>query len=565
MRMGDRLSDWRINLGHERLRLPSLPGSEGAITDAIANELTCAGIPADAWNDAIEVASAELSASGAVKAGVRKLTRRLVSVGIAAGLGGAFTREARLLSDGYFDLMRKLCDDWDWSPAIAASLLADTGLILRLAIEWKMSSAGIAEMLGARGSGSEWPWQAIQKILAKCGCEPKLGAAEMSNEHPVASLWQSDVSGIDEMFADANLDDAMGIVASVSRDLGYREDLAALLGIFFDDSEALHIPYLQMMHYQMVIAEFFDHPLTVAYEFVPRGSVGKWVFDKYNNSSDNPFLNNLKGVGNLDREWAQQRKKAHRSMAMALARILEAASAMPYGFRRILARALRLFLLKYLDTCEEPTAISIPGAAELPEIASKALNWVAGGETHTLGIVEQRIVDWVAEVQHPAHAGWRSRGLGAAVNATNISSSRMGDCDFQHPASLAIHAFEATAGELNRNYVQLHLETLEKALQARLLELEGIADLESWTIALTFVCHSYRAKDLGKVPKEVWVEDGRAIPLQVQYSTFAELAERMSRIDEAMAEGFDRRVITTLNERRTPERVRVAFRREVFI
>ena len=58
----------------------------------------------------------------------------------------------------------------------------------------------------------------------------------------------------------------------------------AILSLYYCDSSLLpahgprHGPYLQILHYQCVIAEFFDHALTVLYEFAPRGAVAEWVF-----------------------------------------------------------------------------------------------------------------------------------------------------------------------------------------------------------------------------------------------------------------------------------------------
>src|SRR5690606_8367197 len=106
------------------------------------------------------------------------------------------------------------------------------------------------------------------------------------------------------------------------------------------------------------------------------------------------------------------------------------------------------------------------------------------------GVLEQRIVDALAATIHPEEAGWRSRGLGFPVNANNLSTRRLGDCDFQRPPTpnspAELVAYEATAGELRRTYLMGHLQTLRRCARARLPELESIADPADWRLRVTF-------------------------------------------------------------------------------
>jgi len=241
--------------------------------------------------------------------------------------------------------------------------------------------------------------------LVKCGCAPTLGFPTQKNDQLVRMLWDEDMRELDETFADAALEDAIVIVAQYASELGMQAELAGLLATFFSDEDAmpLHEPYLQILHFQMIIAEFFDHPLTNAYEFSPRGKIAELVFAKYQAERANPFLNNLKGVERLDTAWALQRKTPQRAMAISLVSILEAASELPYNPRRRLAKFIRLFLLKVLQLRERPSQIhtSVSDAV----LAQWTIDWVSSSPTHTLGIVEQRLLDWVCAVRHPKKDG----------------------------------------------------------------------------------------------------------------------------------------------------------------
>ncbi|MDA8210197.1 MAG: hypothetical protein M0Z92_14520 [Actinomycetota bacterium] len=548
-----------IDLGFERLPIPCLPGNEDALSEAVYQALAEAGVPKSVMKDEIAVIAEDIALFAMGATNVQPITRKVIAAGANAGLGASFSDEAMRLGRNYLDLLSAMREEWKMNPATAFSLISESGLVLRLAIELRMSSAGIAEMLGARGQASRWPWQAIQSLLKSCGHELSLGPPEISEDHPVRLLWEAEGQEVDEAFADAGLEEAIAIVARHAAELGMHDDVASLLATFFNnqDGEPQHEPYLQVLHFQMVIAEFFDHPLTNAYEFNPRGKICEWVTSKYNSESANPYLNNLKGVERLDATWAWQRKPKHRPMAISLASILEAASEMPYQPRRRFAKIVRLFLMKTLQLRKPASRIEM--TVDSTDLARKTVEWVSAGPTHTLGIVEQRFLDWICIIAHPKEGGWRARGIGASINATNVSSGRLGDCDFQNQRNTLIEAYEATAGTISRPYVEHHLATLRKSLRARAEELRGVADLGDWKIRLVFVCHSIGSDVIGAHPGLIEVDDGEAVPIEVGFMTFSDLADQLPGFDKLVLEAFDARVIAALNERRCPERVRRTF------
>lgn len=347
------------DFGFERLPIPCLPGNEGALARAVSSVLESAKVAPSAMKDEIAMIAEEMALFAQDGGDVRSVTEDVIVAAVRAGLGSGFPDQAKRLGKACLDLLTAMRDHWKLSPTSAFALLSESGIVLRLAIELRMSSAGIAEMLGARGQASRWPWKAIQALLVKCGCAPTLGFPTQKNDQLVRMLWDEDMRELDETFADAALEDAIVIVAQYASELGMQAELAGLLATFFSDEDAmpLHEPYLQILHFQMIIAEFFDHPLTNAYEFSPRGKIAELVFAKYQAERANPFLNNLKGVERLDTAWALQRKTPQRAMAISLVSILEAASELPYNPRRRLAKFIRLFLLKVLQLRERPSQI----------------------------------------------------------------------------------------------------------------------------------------------------------------------------------------------------------------
>jgi len=146
--------------------------------------------------------------------------------------------------------------------------------------------------------------------------------------------------------------------------------------------------------------------------------------------------------------------------------------------------------------------------------------------------------------------------LGASINATNVSSGRIGDCDFQQTSKCLIEAYEAHSGTLNAIYIQHHLATLRKSLRSRAEELRGVADLESWTIVLNFVCHALGPDvDVNNLLNSIDVDEGEGVKIKISVITFEKFEYLMPAFDESVLKSFDDLVINALNDRRCPEQV----------
>jgi hypothetical protein len=427
----------------------------------------------------------------------------------------------------------------------ASAFLSHARLIAQLARDESMSAAQIATILSARDRRVDFSWQAVQDVLGRLGLRRTLNLAE------VQALFQRDAELEERYFADADFGDAASIVGRVGRDFGFEEDLESLLTRLFppDSDGPRHGPYLQMLHYQCVIAEFFDHAVTVLYEFAPRGAVAEWVFAQYPgdlSGAGNPFLNNAKSVDRLDAAWARSKdRQGLLSPASALFEIVAGLEVLGFAARQELAGWVRRWLLRVVRLTR-PLAREVP-ALPTPKAVAALLEAVAADETRTAGIIEQRLVDAVALTRHADADGWRSHGVGDSVNASNVSRRKLGDCEFQNAAARKVVAYEAHAGNLSQVYVDGHAQTLRRVLPMRIEEWERIADLDEWDVAVVFVAHSFSC-----LPMDIEIEGVHVAVQFVQYNDF--LADVPAPAD--MTSLFANYVNARLNARQTPQRVR---------
>ncbi len=242
-----------------------------------------------------------------------------------------------------------------------------------------------------------------------------------------------------------------------------------------------------------MILEYFDHSVLDLYEFSPRGQPAQNLFANYPEnlvSAGNPFLNNAKSVGTMDGSWVESKKPSDRPGARALFALLSAIDEMSYAARRELALIVRSWVMRFLRLSGD-VATPLPELFTVPEV-HQLVTHIRVGNTRTLGILEQRCLDAVATLQHPA-VHWMSRGLGDAVNATNISGRKLGDCDFQDGANRRIVAYESHGGTLTDVYIREHLRTLRKVVPLRKPELESVAPIEEWEATVRFFAHNLDA------------------------------------------------------------------------
>jgi hypothetical protein len=403
-------------------------------------------------------------------------------------------------------------------------------------------------VLSARDRRVDFSWQSVQDVLVRLGVRRALDGSA------VHDLFDRDRELEEDHFADAGFEDAAAIVSRVGAGLGFPGDLETLLLRLFpaDPAGPRHGPYLQILHYQCVIAEFFDHALTVLYEFSPRGAVAEWLFAQYPgdlSGAGNPFLNNAKAVDRLDAAWARAKdRQGLLSPASALHEIVAGLEDMGFAARQELAGWLRRWLLRVIRLTR-PLAREVPAHPTAEDIAA-LLQAIEGGETRTAGILEQRVVDAVGLTRHLEHDGWRSHGIGDSVNASNVSRRKLGDCEFQNAAKRTVVAYEPHAGNLSQVYVDGHAQTLRRVLPLRVEEWERIAELAEWGVRVVFIAHSFSCP-----PTDIDVE---GVNVQVEFVSYRDLFAGAPTPD-ALRDLFATHVNARLNEPRTPQKAREAY------
>jgi hypothetical protein len=453
------------------------------------------------------------------------------------------------LSDIYLDLHRDLQSKYKISHPEASLLLSYAGLMNRFAVAEHMSAARIGVALSGEQTGGVFTWRRIQDILRKLKIVPEL------NGVAVESLFQSDVELEQTLLLDADVQASILIVDELAQRLGFPDDMRALLSQLDPNKSGVAAAYLQIIYFVCVVAEFYDHPPPVVYEFAPRGEVAQWLFGRVRHRlarAGNPVLNNVKAVNRLDRNWAESREgTVDFSQAESLARILLGLERMGFLARRELALWLRLLVHRLIRVGEAPRSLLSGGLGQSDLLA--VLGKIATNETNTNGIIEQRVVDALSSLIHAERDGWRSRGHGDSVNATNLSRKKVGDCDYQRASTREVVAYEAHAGKLTDVYIDEHVRSLERVLEQRVDELEAIAEPQDWQVVVVFVAHSAAAK----LPRN---ETICGIKIRIEYLSFPEFVRSFFEGPDVSLEltaAFDQLVIAPLNQHQTPEAVRI--------
>lgn len=297
-----------------------------------------------------------------------------------------------------------------------------------------------------------------------------------------------------------------------------------------------------------VIDHFYDHPPEFIYTFNPRGNAANLIFNSFPSAlapGGNPILNNFKALDRLTHDWAESREDT-RAQATALVTIVLGMSSLSFAARKHFSAAIRRGIFRFLE-------ISTPAEIILTDVGSiagieKFLERVSAAPTGTKGIIEQRVTDFLAAVLH-MDAKWRSRGQGDPVNATNSSSRKLGDCDFQDATERVCHAVESHAGRLTDIYVDEHLRTLRLNLPKRIEEWSGVSDVGYWSLDITFIVH-----------EDARTNRATSVSLEVRSDlnvvTFEEISSRIMEIAETHPQEalalFNRWVVSALNSRNTP-------------
>lgn len=451
-----------------------------------------------------------------------------------------------LFAEKYFEIHSGLSSNPFLQFNLRTILLSHLRLICSLAIEEKMSSAKIARILNATDTRlSAVSWKEIQLILRKLRFLPEVSLEQAE------SLYLIDEQLEEEYFADSNLKDASFQIGQVGRSLRFEYDAEDLLNRLADPLN-VHLPYLQILHYQCLISGFYDNVLSIPYEFSPRGNTANWLFAKWNNllPTSNPILNNAKAVDVLDKNWARSKRENEFEKASVLVDLLCGIDGMGFAASQEFASWIRRFLIRYI---KQNTVSVVPIDNNLDNDKVLAiLNYITSSPTSTFGILEQRLVDVLSAVIHSS-SNWRSRGLGDSVNTNNTSRKKLGDSDFQDSSNREIVAYEAHGGRLSKVYYEGHIRTFHRAFEKRKEELESISDLSDWSIKIVFVAYDFESN------LDRSFSSG-GIQIQADFQSFNSLMSSVD-IDSAVFKNmFSLYFIDLINNRRTPAVVREKIR-----
>lgn len=445
------------------------------------------------------------------------------------------------LAKKYFAMHAKLSGLAQFNHNLASALLSHARLIVALAIEDRLSSAQIAQLLSQRDPRLPVSWVAIEVVLRAIGTRPQLVLED------VEDLFSLDEETEEHAFGDANLTECVQLVGSTASGLGLPTSFEGALNTLVTNPFA---PHLKMLHFLCVIAEYYDHPLQFPYEFSPRGKVSNWLAQRYPASlgrTGNPFLNNAKSVDMLDRGWANSKKPAQSRQAHALVTVVESLSSLGFSARRELATWVRRLLVRIIKLANGAATTLPPfGPLEIEML----LRAVSHGPTKTLGILEQRVVDALAFLRYPSPE-WVARGLGDSVNVTNISRRKCGDCDFQDARNRRVAAFEPHAGRLSDIYVQAHQLTLERVLTARADEwAQTVGSGGGWSASVLFVAH--------EIPSSEPLAEVRLpeVTAEIRAVTFEEFLADVDPQARDTLVAFRELVRKPLTEDRTPDPIR---------
>jgi len=528
------------------LLLPSRHGKDGVSAIAFKNSLKALGVGSDDFSGWISLRINEWRENEKPSPDLKEIVRSVIYASLD-GIESRIFSYGKKLGDSYFDIHEKLVEEHLMSHEEAVTFLSHSFLIIHLAFEEKISAAQIASLLVQRDQRASFSRQSIASFLDALGLEPKLSLDQ------VKSLYLKDSTQELKMFADADIFTAAEIVASAAEKLGYQGDLLESLKILasssdLDFSNAPYTPYLQILHYQCSIVEYFDHAVKDLYEFSPRGVACNWLHKNYPDSiagAANPFLNNAKSVEVVDIGWVRSKKRKERPGALALLSILQGLQAMGFSSKRELAWWIRLWLHRIIKF-SAASAIIVPDSLDINQINTLLSN-IEDKNTETFGVLEQRAVDSIAFF---LHENWRSRGLGDSVNATNISRAKLGDCEFLNAESKQLIAYESHGGRLTPVYIEEHIATLKKSIERRIEELVSISDISNWTAKINFIAHTIS----GDMPVKVNLY---GLSIFINVMTFKDFFSKRKEVEVGLLkDSININLIGPLKKQRTPNKVR---------
>ena len=463
---------------------------------------------------------------------------------------------SRQLSMKYFEIVSSLQNKFHLDFDASRQVVAYFPLIFILRAFQGCTASEISRLLSVRLASISINWQIIDAILSKLGQSPTLSVEQ------VKLCYFEDCNSEEEFFGDLNIQDCISLVSQHASQAGLDPRFSKFLNDFLIND--LHPPLVCVLHYQLIIQRFYDHAISYAYEFKPRGEPLNWLAEKYNEAGvdvgKSPFLNNAKATLRLDDGWAIGRDKNPQSAA-ALSFILSqlealspvAKSDLSNKIRHLLARFVKLKQSEFLSNDEELRLDSSSIKTLFAEIGQK--------NTSTNGILEQRYVDVYASLCNPPEDGWKPKGIGDSVFAANIFRKKFGDVEFlgNMDDCPTLNAYESHSGKLTEIYVHDHIHSFSSVLEMRKDELKLVAELNDWTMNLNFVCREVKCPEF--VRHIIKISDAE-VCLNINYLHFDVLLEKVQN-DPKFVSVSQSIFNTYLNDIWTPQRVKQAVQKIV--
>lgn len=458
-------------------------------------------------------------------------------------------KEIGLTAAAYCDIAKKLMrengrDTRSLSAREVVRLMSRVTLIYNLIESHRFSASQVSRLLLQLESDLDIPYRSIQKVAAQFCFVPTFDIKQ------IEQLCAADEDLMNEIFTDSSATEACERANDLAAgwlewDLGSR-----LRALIIEDgqlvSQSTNWPYLQLLHWSTVPLEWFDHPASYLYEFKPRGDAASYLFARYGLSTGNPVLNNAKAVSRLDIQWARNRAGKD---AYALVEILAKLESLPFAPRRAVARIIRTWCMRMssLSATSQVTVVT----NDISKLVSACCQLISARETNTRGVLEQRIVDALSMLAFNA-PGWRARGLGDSVNASNLSRKKLGDVEFVNANMRKSIAIEAHGGTLTQPYVLEHLRSLSRALLQRLeSSWLDIDEAKNWTVKVIFVAH-------GAVTALPERGSAYEVSFEYEYWDYDRLIQQAleSASPEQINQAFDKYFITAINQPVVPQWIR---------
>ena len=302
-------------------------------------------------------------------------------------------------ADEYFHAHKRLVEG-GLAHVDAVPLLSYLGMSVRLLAFETMSRSQVAKVLQARRGGRPVHWKQVERMTRAFVDAPKVSPEDAD------ALAHADRESIDLRFGDASQAVELERIVEALLSLGASRSVSDHLERLIDGG--MDPGLMVMLHFQCVVGHFFDHPLTDSREFSPRGAAADTVqlLHPSYEPRQSAWLNIAKGVSRLTSDgWAWGREDERKPLA--LVGLLEHLEEMSFGARREACGWIRQWLLRIEERQDSPTPLN---AVATEGQVKTLLDLVRMGNSETAGVFEQRMVDALASVMHPAEADWVSRG-----------------------------------------------------------------------------------------------------------------------------------------------------------